>query len=352
MLVIILFLKSVATLARCNSFRQFSVPNCTACPHLDRSRNDIPMASCSELTTDTGSVRSVCTCANFPTETTIPAMRYYPKVELNVTRCSASWATSPGLYTVVYVLAFVLNMYTAAHFFYIAAVSGLCCYEHNCTRFNGAAWIMAVSCLFNSATPFLRIVTQGEVASRSLFALVFDFIVAGQNCTTAFALTFFTTSISHMVYSGEDKSRRRWWIDVSFYCLTMAGCITYISHFVSLLVTFQQNIHDQTLTTQQGKRTTVNVAVLSLFYQLFVLVIAMYTCVFMCCAHQSMRKVSLLAVYTACLPQHLLVYKLAQAVRAYSTSKKKPVLILKMEDLCLAICRYFYPSQVRQNQAH
>ena len=54
-------------------------------------------------------------------------------------------------------------------------------------------------------------------------------------------------------------------------------------------------------------------------------------------------------LHVACLFQYFLQHLLAQAVRTYRKSKIKPPLIVKTDELCGAICKYWYVSQVRQN---
>lgn len=283
MLFLILCLKPDGALANCMSFREFAVDNCsTACPTLDRSRSDIPMAVCKErVADDGGGINYACVCLNFPATAIVPTMRYYPKVEGNVTRCAASWATNPVLYTFIAVVGCALSLYSAAHFLYIVALSGICCCEPStCTRINVAALAWAVSALIWAVTPLLRIVTQGEVPSW--FALGFDVIVVLMHTSTSIATVLFYISISRMVYPGKDKARWRRCIEVSFWVLAAGGPLTYIVlMFIPLI-------------SQNPIVVGISITIFGMVGFVWLVLLTLYSNVFMFFAHKTMRQVRFL----------------------------------------------------------
>jgi len=147
------------------------------------------------------------------------------------------------------------------------------------------------------AIPLWRIVAQGEVPIPIWLA----YGPLGLSFCACFWQTIgqvlFYTSISDVAYPGKDKARRRCCISAFFWCLAV------------MLLPAALYIY---------KDGMVRGAILALL-------IMLSGNVFMAIAHKAMHEV----------------------VRKHSSSQKKtkPPLIVKMDELCGAICRYFYPGQ-------
>ena len=226
--------------AACSSSREFIVENCTACPIFDQTRHgNIQMAVCEERVVDTGyNMAYACMCRNFPTQGfLVSAMLYFPQTEGNVTRCSASWETAPGLYTLFAMVSAGVTLYAAAHFFYIVLRSRMCCCSrHAYTNGNVGAFFCGVAALFWSGVPLWRIVTQGEIAigtgSHAWLGHGLDVLLLGGIFGQSIGFCLIITSIFNVAYHGEDKARLRCYMTI-FYCVIFG---TYALSYVVLVV--------------------------------------------------------------------------------------------------------------------
>lgn len=240
------FLSASAKL--CSFAREFAVDNCTACPTLDQTRGEIPMAICEKRAAGTGDgamvYAYVCVCGNFPASGLVSALRYYPHNEGNGTRCKASWDTAPRLYTFLSVLSVGVMLYTAAHFFYISLLSRICCCSrHGCTKVNAAALSLGVAELFYLANPLWRIVTLGEIAiddsstaqHGGWLAYWFTGLVSCALFVQCLAQAFLYTSIFDVAYPGEDKTGLRCCANTSLWVLAGLTALSSLFSIVPLI---------------------------------------------------------------------------------------------------------------------
>lgn len=149
----------------CAASREFDVDNCTACPTFDHTRDNVQMAVCEERGVDTeGTMIYACVCGNFPASSfLVHGLLYYPQIEGNVTRCAASWATAPVLYTCLSVVGAGVILYAVSHLFYIVLLSTTCCGNSTgCKKVNVSAFFFIVAGLFWTCIPLWRIITRRD----------------------------------------------------------------------------------------------------------------------------------------------------------------------------------------------
>ena len=315
---------------QCASSREFSVENCTACLTFDQIRSgDIPIAVCKErpveLGDDSKKMEYVCVCSNFPSNTFTPysVLRYYPQTEGNVTWCTVAWTTAPQLYTTFSVVTAGVALYAAAHLFYIVWLSGMCCCtQHGCTKANASALCLGVCSLIVCVFVLRRIVAQDKLPIAVAYGL--NFLSWGSAIVAFLGQVFFYTSIADVAYPGEDNARQRCFINAFFWCLAGA--------FFILLILF--------VALPKISGIFAGALIGMVVFQL------LSSTVFMIIAHKTMHEVSLLPTCIACTCLHCRLCMPPQVVRKQSSSKMKPPLIVKMDELCGAICRYFYLAQV------
>ena len=131
LLLLIQWFASVSSQQPCSSLFEFAVDNCTACPTLDHTRDDIEVAVCEERVENTS---YACVCLQKDHSVTYTFF-YFPHVDGSGTRCANSWETAPNAYAALTVLSSSVLLYTMAHFFYIAMLSGIfSCKRHKCTK--------------------------------------------------------------------------------------------------------------------------------------------------------------------------------------------------------------------------
>ena len=285
-----LFLCLTPTAHACGSFREFAVANCTACPTLDETRPGVQMAVCKDRVGDTGGEMAyTCACGNFP-RSIEPAIRYFPKVEGNVTKCAASWAEAPELFTALTAIYVVVMVYALAHIFYIIALSRIfCCKRVSCTKNNGSALLLGVGWFSHVALKVWRIAAQGEIAvgysnayEHAALAYGFSFLQTIYYVCLFLAIPFYITSICDMVCPGEEWAARRRIINGTLWCLATVTALSYVVLFGALR------------RDAEGKRkdTAPIFGFVVTFSSILLFLVAN---VFMYLAYRSMREVRLLA---------------------------------------------------------
>ena len=219
----------------CGSSREFAVDNCTACPTFDQSRSgSVRMAMCAEGANDTGgNVAYTCVCGNVPTDAMVTVLEYYAQIDGNVTRCVPSWATAPVLFTLFSVISAGTLLYAAAHMFYIAVLSRICCCApHGCTKINAAALVLGVGMLLWCPITLSTLMAQGDIAIATGPGHGFDVLSVCAVCLQIFGQTLLYTSIFDVAYPGQDKARRRCCFSSFLWGLSAANLLTYISAIV------------------------------------------------------------------------------------------------------------------------
>ena len=265
------FVSADATL--CSSWREFPVKNCTACLLFDQSttRDNVRMAVCKEQNAERADgMAYACVCGDFPTFGLISEMNFYPQKEGNVTRCTSSWATVPGVVLGCSVLTTVVLLYVSAHLLYIVLISGICCCARQaCTKVNGTALSLILSTLFFSVMPVWDIVSQGRFPVNqglSVTALL-------GSCFRFIAQALFYPSIADVAYPEEDKAKQRCCINVSFWCLAGATMVPTLVLLLEVPLQFRK-FAEQCIYA-------------------FVFVQLVYCNIFTAIAHMKIRKVSL-----------------------------------------------------------
>ena len=257
----------------CSSRREFSVDNCTACPVLEQTatRGDVTTAVCEERAADrVNGTTYACVCGDFPTSGFFSDLRFYPQKEGNVTRCTSSWATVPGVVLGCSVLTTVVLLYVSAHLLYIVLISGICCCARQaCTKVNGTALSFILSTLFFSVMPVWDIVSQGRfpvnlgLSATALIGTCFRFI----------GMALFYPSIADVAYPEEDKAKQRCCINVSFWCLAGATMVPTLVLLLEVPLQFRK-FAEQCIYA-------------------FVFVQLVYSNIFTAIAHMKIRKASL-----------------------------------------------------------
>ena len=153
LLSVVLLIAQLLSIARaqtngsCQFSRKFSVDNCTACPTLDTTRNNIEMAKCEGHGTN-GSL--FCVCGDFPAYAAgnmglDPVLKYYPQVTEDGTVCTNDWAVAPYSKVGFRLVGFGLTLYVTAHAVYIIWQAGLfTCQRNKCTKMNISALCVAI----------------------------------------------------------------------------------------------------------------------------------------------------------------------------------------------------------------
>ena len=235
-----LFLCLTPTAHPCGYFREFAVANCTACPTFDETRPGVQMAVCKDRVGDKGGEMAyTCVCGNFP-RSLEPALWYYPKAEGNVTKCAASWAEAPKLFTALTAIYVVVMVYALAHVFYIIALSRICCCKPGvCTKNSAAALLLGVGWLFHVALQVWRIAAQGEIAvgysnayEHAALVYGFSFLLTVYYVCLFLAIPFYITSICDMVCPGEEWAVRRRIINGTLWGIPIVTVLFYVIPFV------------------------------------------------------------------------------------------------------------------------
>ena len=230
----------VASANVCAAPREFAVDNCTACPTFDHTRGNVQMAVCEERGVDAGGTMIyACVCGNFPASSfLVHGLLYYPQIEGNVTRCAASWATAPVLYTCLSVVGAGVILYAVSHLFYIVLLSTTCCGNSTgCKKVNVSAFFFIVAGLFWTCIPLWRIITQGEIAigagSNMWLAHGFDNMLLGGVISQTIGMVLLLSSLFDVAYNGDKRICCRSVLNTVFGCGMGTYALSYI--FVAIV---------------------------------------------------------------------------------------------------------------------
>ena len=282
--LIVLLVCVSAQLCACS--REFAVDNCTACPTVDETRGNITMAVCKDRAADNeAGVTYVCRCGNFPSGAVFPSVVYFPNNQGHVTRCTNSWPTAPQRYIACMSASAIVFLYLAIHAFYVAAVSGMCsCNQRRCTKHNTSALLLGISNLFYFIYILFTIVTQqydiaiGSRSSAEYYTAIsgaYAVLQIGFAPAIGVSLALLATSMSDMVFHGEDMAGRRRCINIIFWTFIIAFMLSWLCAAFGFLVIPNVNVILVTL-------LLALTAALATIIGSFVLIII---------AHRKMRKV-------------------------------------------------------------
>lgn len=299
----------------CASSREFPVDNCTACPKEDLTRGNIQMAQCNERKDG-----FTCECVDFPSTAMAPSLLYYPYADdkENVTRCSTSWVQAPVGFTALTIVTACVLLYAIMHCFYIVARSVNCLNKRcGCTKGSAAALLFGMCSLSQLIKTLWTLVAQGEITLGKIGASNYvwlahssDILIFCGAVTSDVGQVLLYTSICDMVYHGQEMARKRRCINISFWIL--AGTTTLMFGFFTFVPLTGVKIW-----TSKGMSRTMPMAGKVVQF--------MYSTLFVFKAHWKMNEV----------------------VKKQSGMSLTSPLICKMEELCRAICRYYYAGQAQ-----
>ena len=331
----------------CASSKSFAVENCTACATIDESRDNITMAMCAHQPADGNATgAATCTCIDFPYGAVTPSIVYYPVKEGNVIRCKNTWSTG---YAFLWSLNVIVWLYTGAHSFYVVALSGLC-YKHcRCTKHNASALFGGIHALCFLIAHVLTIATRQYdimLETRTGVAGLYQGINMAVSmlywvAVLGWAVCFFllATSISDMVNHGEDMAGRRRCLNIVFWILMILMVLaSAVFLFGSMAAPHLRDLFNLS--------STGTVYLLLLGPVVFVII-----------AHRRMSQVSLPPTPNHCHSCFVCIHSCQctiwpQIVREHSGKKTKPPIVLKLADLSVAICRYYYAYLVSRTFAY
>lgn len=234
----------------CASSREFPVHNCTACHILDRYKNTV--AACEDGEGDErDDVTKVCRCLTVPTGNIFSTVAHFPLTRENMTRCVNAWATAPHLYATSWFAPAIVWLYVTVHYFYVAVVSGMCSKHRTCTKSNTSALLGGMSALSFFFCTLLAVVSQQYFFAMGKRSSVYDALGDALNVLyTSFvffcfsSVTLLATSISDMVYHGEDKACRRRCINIVFWSFMIVSALLFCCYVILSAMNVDQALID------------------------------------------------------------------------------------------------------------
>ena len=200
--------------------RKFAVDNCTACPVLDKTRSDIPMATCtnsSVRTSDRTANRSyACECRQFPVDVVTPTVHYYALNVGDEIRCRPRQEIAPHVITTFGVVAIGFGLYAATHAFYIVVRSEIWSCQR-CTTRNTAALMLGLWMVD------MIIQRVWWMCSKIVFTIrlgpSYDALGVLLVLFSQLFVAMLVTSVYDTVYHHDDMAGRRYCARCFFYVL-------------------------------------------------------------------------------------------------------------------------------------
>ena len=211
--------------------REFAVHNCTACVTRDEWWN-ITIAKCENQTADK-EVNATYVCKCLSITATRWEIQNFPRHQGNATRCSAFkyLYTLPWYLTAVQIVGGCMCLYAATHAFYVVVVSGMCsCERCRCTKHNTSTLIMGISALCSIINTLVYSVLNGvfgmyDISTTNLVAFSHTVRTVCAPLAASMSLVLLATSISDMVFHGEDMACRRRCITIVCWTLFIVAIL-------------------------------------------------------------------------------------------------------------------------------
>lgn len=224
----------------CQFSREFRVDNCTACPTVDTTRDNITMATCKEPGPN-GS--SLCVCADFPANfSRNPILVYYAQKTENATACTNTWAEAPYLKVVFVLLDFCLYLYATAHLVYIIRLSKLCsCQRNKCTKINIAMLCFFMNTVQTEIRFVLEIIPITIGTGYGYYSYVVTYYISNALGIILFDLCqiLMVMGVFDTAFSGDKMVRGRCFVSTFLWTIMFAKTVL---DFVQLwTVVFQSN---------------------------------------------------------------------------------------------------------------